>query len=257
MKSIFNKKEDRTGRFCYRYPHAAITADVAVFGFDGQGLKILLVERGTEPYIGMYALPGGFMLMDETIETTAARELREETGVEKVVLWQFKVFSSVNRDPRERVVTVAFIGLVRSDQIHPRGGDDARFAHWFDVDGLPPLAFDHADIIAQARRHLSETIRIRPLAFDLLNETFTVSELQKVYEVINRTSYDRRNFMRKLMQSDIVHKVDDCNNDTPRRPSRPAGRFIYNKGKLTKPDYGDDSESGPSDEGSIRDLFNY
>lgn len=214
-------------KYCYRYPHPAVTADCVIFAFDGECLKILLVERGIEPFMGQWALPGGFMNIDETIEQTAQRELREETGIERVFMQQFKVYSRVDRDPRERVVTVAFVALVRhSDFRKVSGGDDARLAAWFNIDQLPPLAFDHDTIIAEAREYLTDIIRIKPLAFTLLNETFTMSMLQKVYEVISGVSYDRRNFQRKVMQTDIV---EDCGIAYSHAPSRPPKLYALSK----------------------------
>lgn len=195
-------------RYCYQYPHPAMTADCVIFGFDGQKLKLLLVERGLPPYKGCWALPGGFMRIDESIEHTAQRELREETGLRNIYLKQFKVYSRPDRDPRERVVTVAFIALVRPDDYHVVGGDDAVRALWFDESMLPPLAFDHADIIREAREHLKEILKLRPVAFELLNKVFTINELQTVYEVINRASYDRRNFMRTALESKVITEVE-------------------------------------------------
>lgn len=194
--------------YSYKYPHPALTADCVIFGFDGIGLKVLLIERGVEPFKGMWALPGGFMRINETIEQAARRELAEETGLRHIYMEQFKVFSDVNRDPRERVVTVAFMALVRPADYRLIAGDDAVAALWFDENALPPLAFDHMEIILQAREHLKEVLRIKPVAFELLNKVFSLSELQKVYEVINRTHYDRRNFQRKALQTGMLQEVD-------------------------------------------------
>lgn len=200
------------GQYCYRYPRPSVTSDSVIFGFDGNELKILLVERGVEPFKGMWALPGGFMKMDESIEQCAAREVREETNVNNVYLEQFEVFSCPDRDPRGRVVTVAFIALVRPSDYEVIGGDDAARAAWFEATFLPPLAFDHKEIISKARIRLREILRVRPVAFRLLDEIFTVDELRKVYEAVNGTSYDRRNFQRKLMASDIVEPAVEYNN---------------------------------------------
>lgn len=200
--------EEVAGEYCYRYPHPAVTSDCVIFGFDGKQLKVLLIERGVEPYKGMWALPGGFMKIDETIEQCAARELMEETNLYNVYLEQFKVFSAVDRDPRERVITVAFLALVRPADYKLCAGDDASNALWFDVESLPPMAFDHEEIMRQAREYLAEMLRIKPLAFRLLNETFSLSELQRVYEAITNHCYDRRNFQRKAVQSGLVVEAD-------------------------------------------------
>ena len=117
--------------FQYKYPHPAVTADCVVFGFDGKQLHVLLIERGLEPYKGSWALPGGFMKIDETVEQCALRELKEETGVEDIYLEQFHGFSAVGRDPRERVVTVAFLALVRKSDFRLIAGDDAAGDSWF------------------------------------------------------------------------------------------------------------------------------
>lgn len=221
ISKINSLEEDGTiGKYCYRYPHAAITADCVIFGFTGKELKILLVERGNEPYLGYWALPGGFMRMDETIEQTAARELAEETNLTNIYLDQFKVFSRVDRDPRERVVTVAFIALVKPDDYKVLAGDDAANAIWFNDNMLPPLAFDHHEIIREAREYLKEILRLKPVAFELLNKLFTISELQTVYEVINSTSYDRRNFLRTALDSEVIKEVPIPNVQTGNRNTR-------------------------------------
>lgn len=220
-------------RFCYRYPHAAITADCVIFGFNGKALKILLIERGNEPFLGYWALPGGFMRMDETIEQTAARELREETNLSNVYLDQFRVYSKVGRDPRERVVTVAFIALVKPDDYNVLAGDDAANAMWFDDDMLPPLAFDHSEIIREAREYLKEILLLKPVAFELLNKTFTISQLQTVYEVINRTSYDRRNFLRTAIDADIISEVKTSSESFS---SRTGKLYTFNEERFAKAD---------------------
>lgn len=203
----------------YEYPHAALTTDSVVFGFDGKKLHILLIKRGNEPHKGSWALPGGFMRMDETVEECALRELREETGVNNIYMEQFRVFSAVSRDPRERVVTVAFFALVRKSDYELIAGDDAVDAQWFAVDELPKLAFDHEEIIEQTRLHLQDVIKSRPIAFRLLDEKFSMSELQKIFEAINCVSYDRRNFARKMLSSELLREegvsYKSCHNRFP------------------------------------------
>lgn len=201
-------KEEK--RYCYRYPHAAVTADCVIFGFDGKSLKVLLIERGNEPYRGHWALPGGFMRMDETIEEAAARELHEETNLSGIYMEQFKTYSRVDRDPRERVITVVFLALVRPDDYKVIAGDDASNAFWFEEKMLPPLAFDHRQIVREAREHLKEILRLRPVAFQLLNKTFSIGEMQKVYEEILGTEYDRRNFQRCVLDSNILVESENA-----------------------------------------------
>lgn len=145
--------------YTYRYPHPAVTADCTVFGYDGKDLYIMLIERGNDPYRGCWALPGGFMQIDETIEECAARELQEETGMKDIPLEQFRVFSKVDRDPRERILSVAFLALVRKSDCSLIAGDDASKAEWFSVDSLPALAFDHAEIISAAMDRLRGSMK--------------------------------------------------------------------------------------------------
>lgn len=230
-------------KYHYRYPHAALTADCVIFGFDGKEIKILLIERGNEPYLGYWALPGGFMRMDETIEECAARELREETNLSDVFLDQFKVYSRVDRDPRERVVTVAFIALVKPEDCKLIAGDDAARAMWFDENMLPPLAFDHRQIIREAREHLKEILRIKPVAFELLNKVFTISELQTVYEVINQTSYDRRNFLRTAIDSEVISEIKTDDTGSGGRPLR-----FYTANMQAPPPPQDSKAFGATDE---------
>lgn len=209
---------DHSAKYCYDYPHPALTSDIVVFGYDGHELHILLIERGLEPYKGSWALPGGFMKMDETIEQCAARELREETGVEDAYLRQFHVFSSTARDPRGRVVTVAFLALVSKSEYRVIGGDDAVRAFWFPADELPPLAFDHNNIIAEARRHLRVLVATEPVILRLLDNKFSLAELQRLVEIITGQTYDRRNFQRRILQSDVLNNEGTSTEPTSSRP---------------------------------------
>jgi 8-oxo-dGTP diphosphatase len=133
--------------FTYAYPRPAVSADIAVFRHHEGGWQILLIKRKNEPFRGMWALPGGFMEMDETLEQTAFRELEEETGLKGIVLEQFRTFSQVDRDPRTRIITTVFYGFASPENDEAHGGDDAEEAQWYDVDSLPPLGFDHRTII--------------------------------------------------------------------------------------------------------------
>ncbi|MCA9637640.1 MAG: NUDIX hydrolase, partial [Myxococcales bacterium] len=164
--------------FTYEYPRPALTVDCVVFGVDEGGLKILLIERDIEPFAGRWALPGGHVHIDEEIEDAARRELEEETGVDKLFLEQLYTFGAVDRDPRGRVVTVAYYALVRLADHRVRAATDARDAAWFAADALPPLAFDHAKIVEVARARLRGKVRYEPIGFELLPRKFTLSQLQ-------------------------------------------------------------------------------
>ena len=149
--------------YCYAYPHPAVTTDCVIFGFDGSQLNVLLIRRGVEPFKGRWAFPGGFLQPDETAETGALRELREETGLESAYLEQLHTFTDPDRDPRERVITVAYLALVKISEV--QGGDDAAEAQWFALDEIPQLAFDHERIFRMAVARLRERIHFRPIGF--------------------------------------------------------------------------------------------
>ncbi len=184
--------------YTYEYPHPAVTTDCVVFGFNGEKLNLLLINRGIEPYKGSWALPGGFMKMDETAEQGALRELQEETGVKDIYIEQLQAFSTIDRDPRERVLTIAFLAFIRQEKYEVIAGDDAAKAQWFPIDELPDLAFDHKEIITVAQNKLRWKMTYEPLAFRLLNKTFTITQLQTIYEVVFDKKYDRRNFYKKI-----------------------------------------------------------
>ncbi len=142
-------------KYCYKYPHPAVTADCVIFGLDESNkMKVLLIQRGNNPYKGKWAFPGGFMEIDETAEQCARRELEEETGLKDVDIEQFYTFTDVKRDPRERVITVAHYALVKLSEV--KANDDADDAQWFSLDELPPLAFDHEEILNKALQTLKE-----------------------------------------------------------------------------------------------------
>ena len=134
-------------KYSYEYPRPAVTVDAAIFRKKDDNWQVLFIQRGNEPFIGMWALPGGFVEMNETLEEAVARELKEETGLEGVSMEQLHAFSTVNRDPRHRTISIVFWGLVAVDQGKILAGDDARDAKWFGIDQLPELAFDHQEVM--------------------------------------------------------------------------------------------------------------
>lgn len=191
--------------FIYKYPHPAVTTDCVILTFHEERLKLLLIRRGIEPYKGYWALPGGFLRIDESAEECAYRELQEETGVTGCTIKQFHTFSTPSRDPRERVITIAFYALMKWQKA--TGADDAEYADWIPVDNLPPLAFDHHDIIKLALETIRRDIYFEPVGFELLNDTFSMPELQKVYEAILGKEFDRRNFAKKIKHLNILDEV--------------------------------------------------
>ncbi len=195
--------------FTYEYPRPALTVDCVVFGFDGAGLQVLLIRRGLEPFRGSWALPGGFVDMEENLDEAARRELMEETHLKNVFLEQLFTFGKPGRDPRGRVVSVAYYALVRPDK-HPATGDsDAAEAAWHPVEKLPPLAFDHADILSTALDRLRGKIRYQPIGFELLPKHFTLTQLQELYEAILGRRVDKRNFRKKLLAFDFLVPTDE------------------------------------------------
>ena len=202
-------------RYCYRYPHPAVTADCVIFGFDGVSIKVLLIQRGIDPYKGKWALPGGFMNIDESAEECARRELEEETGLKTASVEQFYTFTDVMRDPRERVITVAHYALVRLSEV--KGGDDAAKAQWFAQSEIPSLAFDHDRILRMALTCLKERICFEPIGFELLPEVFTMSELQNLYEAILGVKFDRRNFYNKMLKLGILAEAEPRPENASRR----------------------------------------
>lgn len=213
--------------YTYQYPHAALTTDCVVFGFDGKQLSVLLIKRGLEPYKGKWALPGGFMRMDETVEQCALRELKEETGVADIYVEQLQAFSGLGRDPRERVVTVAFMAFVRQEDYHVVGGDDADQAQWFPVTETPELAFDHREILIVALEKLRWKIAYEPLAFRLLNEEFTMTHVQTIYEAVLGQKFDRRNFHKKMTALGYIIPTGNTTGGS----GRPAATYAFDEAK--------------------------
>ena len=208
-------------KFCYEYPHPAVTVDCVIFGFDGENLNILLIERGIDPFKGSWALPGGFIKMDETAEEGAIRELREEANVIGVFMEQLKAFSGVNRDPRERVITIAFYALLQQSNHQIKGGDDAKKAQWFKLNGLPTkLAFDHIAIIEEAQSQLQQKLHFEPIGFELLNDKFTMTQLQSLYEAIWGFTIDRRNFYKKMLSLGYLIPLDEKVEDAKHRAAQ-------------------------------------
>ncbi len=214
--------------YTYKYPRPAVTVDCILFGLDHTNqLKVLLIQRANDPYKDSWALPGGFVEMEEDLKTAALRELQEETGVKDVFMEQLYTFGQPNRDPRGRNISVAYYALVNLSQ-HPIQADsDAKNVGWFPIQSLPPLAFDHDQIMEVAIERLRAKIRYQPIGFELLPEVFTIHQLQQLYETILDVSLNRRNFRTRIKKMDILKLVGKQTNVA----HRPASLYTFDKKK--------------------------
>lgn len=215
----------------YAYARPALTVDCAVFGLDDQDLKVVLIQRDLEPFAGRWALPGGFVRVDESLEEAARRELQEETGLSRVYLEQLYTFGEVRRDPRERVVTVTYYALVNIRDHRVQAATDARNAAWFPVTDTPTLAFDHAKILRVALERLKGKVRYQPIGFELLPAKFTLSQLQHLYETILERPLDKRNFRRKALAMGFLEETDEIEQDVAHRAAR---LYRFNEAKYRR-----------------------
>ena len=190
-----------------RYERPSLTVDVVIFGVMKGELKVLLIKRKNWPFEGMWAIPGGFVDMDEPLEDAAARELYEETGIGGVYLEQFYTFGQPDRDPRTRVISVAYLALVDAGQLQPRAADDAADVGWFSVHNLPSLAFDHVDILKCALQRLRHKLESTALGSLFMPEEFTLSELRRAFERILNEKLDGRRFRRRILAADILEET--------------------------------------------------
>lgn len=206
--------------FKYEFARPALTVDCVVFGLDDDDLKVMLIERGVVPYKGMWAIPGGFVRVDETLETAARRELEEETGIRDVFLEQLYTFGDVDRDPRERVVSVAYYALTNLIGHDVDARTDASNAAWFALGDLPDLPFDHASIVETALDRLRGKLRYQPIGFELLPHLFTLTQLQRVYEIVLDREIDKRNFRKKILAMEILKDTGKVEKDVAHRAAR-------------------------------------
>ena len=206
--------------YTYKYQRPNLAVDCVVFGLDEEDLKIILIERDKEPYRGKWALPGGFVHIDESLEDAAKRELKEETGIQDVFLEQLYTFGEVDRDPRERVVTVAYYALVNLRDHTIQATTDSRNAAWFSVDDVPKLPFDHNRIVDVANLRLKGKVTYAPIGFELLPNKFTLTQLQRMYEKILDRDIDKRNFRKRILGMGLLKELDEVQMDVAHRAAR-------------------------------------
>jgi 8-oxo-dGTP diphosphatase len=206
-----------------------VSVDAVVFGYDPQeGVSVLLITRKLEPFKNQWALPGGLVLTDEPLEQAVRRELQEETGIDVNYLEQLYTFGQPNRDPRNRVVSVTYFGLVRPKDFHLAAKTDAENAAWFNIKKLPKLAFDHKEIVNMALKRLRGKLAYEPVGFELLNKKFPFSDLEKLYQTLLDQELDRRNFKKKIMGYGFLEELDEM---AQRKAGRPARLYQFNKKK--------------------------
>ena len=206
--------------YSYEFERPALTVDIVVFALDEDGLQVMLIERDLEPFAGRWALPGGFVRVNETLDEAARRELQEETGLRDIYLEQLYTFGDLGRDPRERIVTVAYYALVNLQGHDVKASTDARNAAWFTIDELPELAFDHETIVDAALERLRGKVRYQPIGFELLPNKFPLRDLQRLYEIVLDRELDKRNFRKKILSMDILVELNEIEKDVSHRAAK-------------------------------------
>lgn len=202
----------------YKYPHPAVTVDCATLGIISDHLQVALIQRKNEPFKNQWALPGGFVGIEESLEDAVKRELKEELAIELEHLEQIGAFGNPNRDPRERVISVAYYSPVKTDDLLLHAGDDALNYQWFYIKNLPTLAFDHSQIIDCLLKRLNEKIKCSPFGIELLPEKFKLSWLQNIYEDILGKNIDKSNFRKKLSHYKLLIPSDEYEENCVNRP---------------------------------------
>jgi len=217
-----------------RTQNIEIAVDAIVFGYNKEdGVRLLLIKRKYDPFKGEWAIPGGFVLDNESLEDAVERELQEETGVKINYLEQLYTFGKPGRDPRRRIISVAYFGLVKSSQFEKLNATtDAEEAQWFNIKELPKLAFDHQEILKIAIERLRAKITYQPIGFELLEQKFPFSDLEHLYSALLDRPIDRRNFKKKVMSLGILEELDEKAKSAG--AGRPGNLFQFNKTTYTR-----------------------
>ncbi len=210
------------------FPNIKVAVDAVVFGYKAKELSVLLIKRGVQPYKDSWALPGGLVLENESLEQAVERELQEETGVTIDYLEQLYSFGKPGRDPRNRVISITYFGLVSPNHFKLQADTDAADVKWFSINELPDLAFDHDKILNMAKSRLQSKLTYQPIGFELLNTEFPFSDLEHLYQTILNQKIDRRNFRKKILSFEILTETDKIYKP---ESGRPAKLFRFNQQK--------------------------
>ncbi|MFT5724681.1 MAG: 8-oxo-dGTP diphosphatase [Bacteroidia bacterium] len=208
--------------------HFGLSTDCVIFGFKNKSLRVLLIQRGAEPYLDSWAIPGDLVYPEEDLDTSANRILQHLTGLENIYFEQFHTFGSVDRHPVGRVITVGYYSLVRSDNYAPIASTWANEVKWFDINELPKLAFDHQEIIEKALTELKKKVQTEPICIELLPPKFTLLELQGVYEALLNKKFDKPNFRKKILSMDLITPLNEVESNVAHRPAK---LFSFDKTK--------------------------
>lgn len=208
-----------------------LSVDAVVFGYEEGNISVLLIKRKYKPFIGKWAIPGGFVLNEESLEDAVERELYEETGLKINYLEQLYTFGKPDRDPRTRIVSVAYFGLVRPSIYKLYASTDAEQVKWFNIDSLPKLSFDHSEILFTAIERLRSKITYEPIGFELLDKKFPFSDLENLYTTLLGREIDRRNFRKKIMNLNVLDELEE---KVSKGSGRPAKLFQFNKKRYFK-----------------------
>ncbi|MCP4073379.1 MAG: NUDIX hydrolase [Hyphomicrobiales bacterium] len=206
--------------YTYLHPHPAVTTDIIVFTVQDDVLKVLLIQRLAPPHEGSWALPGGFVEIEESLDACALRELHEETGLEGIYLEQLYTFGEPGRDPRERVISIAYFALVPSDKLVLQPGSDASAVAWYPISALPELAFDHEKITNIACQRLTDKMEYSTIGLMFMSSEFTLSQVQSLYEVISGKPRDKRNFRKWLLSLDAIEETGRKKAEGAYRPAK-------------------------------------
>ena len=210
---------------------SAFSVDNVIFGFDGSGLKVLLIQRGAAPFKGKWALPGDLVYPNEDLDTAAERVLEQLTGLRGVYLEQVKAFGAVNRHPLGRVITIAYYSLIKISDYVVTPASFAQSAQWHAVSQVGELAFDHKEILDNCLRQLKIKVRMAPIGFELLPPKFTLTELQQLYEAILETELDKRNFRKKILSMNLLVDLDEVQEGVAHRPAK---LFQFDQGRYVR-----------------------